>query len=354
MRPHSSFPRRLRVATLAALGGMLVITPVLAQQRERLPRQCRVEIVRLCGTDRAQMRSCLTEKRDQLSDRCKTELHDRVRELVLERGGEGRMDRAAARTGEEFAYGSAPLQRVDYWRGAGERAPLILFVHGGGWQRGDKSMMEGSAKLSHWREQGYAVASVNYRLVPEATVEQQAADVAAALAHLLKDADRLGIDASRVVITGHSAGAHLVALVGTDERYLRGAGLSFADIDGVLPNDGAAYHVPSQMGENARIMGDTYEQAFGTDRDRQRALSPTVHAAAPNAPAFLLIHVERDDGIRQAEGLEDALKAAGTRVERHQFAGNGLAGHREINQRLGETDYPATAVVDAWLRSVLR
>ena len=349
-------PRRLRTATLAALGGALVITPLLAQQRDRLPRECRAEIVRLCGTDRSQMRSCLIERRGELSDRCASELQDRVRDRLGDRAGarDGAGRAAAKRTGEEFAYGLAPLQRLDFWRGEGERAPLILFVHGGGWKRGDKAMMEGSAKLSHWREQGYAVASVNYRLVPQATVEQQAADVAAALAYLLKDADRLGIDASRVVITGHSAGAHLVALVGTDERYLRAAGLSFADIDGVLPNDGAAYHVPSQMGENAVLLGDTYEQAFGTDPERQLALSPTAHAAAPNAPAFLLIHVERPDGIRQAKGLEDALRAAGTRVERRQFAGTGLSGHRDINQKLGEADYPATAVVDAWLRNVLR
>lgn len=346
--------RRLRGVTLAALGSALVVSPLFAQQRERLPRECLREMRQLCGTDRAQMRSCLMEKRDQLSTRCAGELQDRVRERMQERGGEGRGDRAAQRTGEEFAYGSAPLQKLDLWRGEGEPAPLILFVHGGGWKRGDKAMMEGSAKLSHWREQGYAVASINYRLVPDATVEQQAADVASALSYLLKDADRLGIDASRVVITGHSAGAHLVALVGTDERYLRAAGLSFADIDGVLPNDGAAYHVPSQMGENARLLGDTYEQAFGTDSERQLALSPTAHAAAPNAPAFLLIHVERPDGIRQAKGLEEALRAAGTRVERRQFAGTGLSGHRDINQKLGEPEYPATAVVDDWLRGVLR
>ena len=81
-------------------------------------------------------------------------------------------------SGTEYAYGAATLQRLDYWPGSSRQAPLVVFVHGGGWKQGDKKMMHGSAKLSHWQEQGYAVVSLNYRLVPDATVEQQAADKA--------------------------------------------------------------------------------------------------------------------------------------------------------------------------------
>ena len=85
---------------------------------------------------------------------------------------------------QALSYGADRLQVVDYWAGPSRSAPLVVFVHGGGWKRGDKRMMDGSDKLEHWRANGYAVASVNYRLVPEATVEQQAADVAAATAYL--------------------------------------------------------------------------------------------------------------------------------------------------------------------------
>jgi acetyl esterase/lipase len=201
--------------------------------------------------------------------------------------------------------------------------------------------------------QGYAFASIDYRLVPAATVEQQAADVAAALAYLLKRAGELGIDPSRVVLTGHSAGAHLVALVGTDERYLRAEALSFADIDGVMPNDGAAYDVPVQMAQAGRFMAGTYEQAFGTDPARQKVLSPTLRAAAPNAPAFLLLHVQREDGVAQNRTLADALRRAGTAVEVGSFPGEGRQGHADINRKLGEPDYPATPVMDAWLAKVL-
>ena len=250
----------------------------------------------------------------------------------------------------EHAYGPDRLQRLDYWAGKGRTAPLVVFVHGGGWRRGDKRVMAGSAKLAHWQAQGYAVASVNYRLVPDATVEQQAADVATALAWLSDNADALGFDGGRIVLVGHSAGAHLAALVGTDPQYLRGVGLDMGDIAGVIPLDGAGYDVPAQMGENARLMGDTYRQAFGTDPARQKALSPTFHAAAPNAPAFLILHVQRADAVSQSRALGEALRKAGTPATVQGFAGRGLRGHREINQRLGEADYPATAVVDAFLK----
>ncbi|MFN3470459.1 MAG: alpha/beta hydrolase fold domain-containing protein [Novosphingobium sp.] len=263
----------------------------------------------------------------------------------------GRQKRAPG--AQALSYGSDPLQVMDLWVPDGAKAaPLVLYVHGGGWKRGSKDSAMGHALPGHMLGQGYAFAAINYRLVPAATVEQQAADVAQALAFVLARADRLGIDRSRVVITGHSAGAHLVALVGTDEQYLRKAGLSFADIDGVMPNDGAAYDVPRQMAQAGPFMLKTYQQAFGTDPARQKALSPTFHAAAPNAPRFLLLHVQREDGVAQAEALAAALKRGGSSVEVGSFAGTGLQGHAEINRRLGEPDYAATPVMDAWLKAV--
>jgi acetyl esterase/lipase len=217
---------------------------------------------------------------------------------------------------------------------------------------GDKRASSKSPAPGHFTAQGYAYASSNYRLVPNVKVEDQARDLARSLRTVLDKADALGIDRSRVVITGHSAGAHLVALLGTDEQYLKSAGLSFADIDGVIPNDGAAYDAGKQVSEGGRFMGDTYVNAFGTDPVRQKALSPFYQAAAPNAPAFLLIHVQRQDGIAQNKALEAALRRAGTPVERHEFDGRGLRGHMEINRNLGDPAYAATPVVDAWLKRI--
>lgn len=326
-----------------------------AQAQDRLPRACRQEVRALCGTDRSQLRTCLMERRSELSEQCRTQ----IRTLVQQRaGGEGGQ-RAARRQADDpavqtLSYGQDPLQALDYWPGATPDAPLVVFVHGGGWKRGDMQMMRGSAKLSHWQAAGYGVASVNYRLVPAATVEQQGADVASAVAFLRANAARLGFDADRMVLIGHSAGAHLVALVGTDPAYFRAAGLPMQAVRGIVPLDGAAYNVPDQMGENARLLGDTYEQAFGTDPARQRALSPTFHAAGPNAPEFLILHVQRQDGTRQSRELGAALERAGTPVTVQGFDGRGLRGHMQINRNLGEADYPATPVVDAFLARVFR
>lgn len=268
-------------------------------------------------------------------------------------------ERAEARTERnrpvERAYGQDDKQKLDFWKakGTARPAPLILFVHGGGWKRGDKRNATGSAKVDHFLSQGYAVASINYRLVPEHRVEDQAADVAAAFAWARRNAAQLNIDPARIILMGHSAGAHLVALVGTDPAYARAAGFSLSDIRGVVPLDGAAYDVALQMDGRNRMMQSTYEQAFGTDPARQRALSPTLHAAAPNAPAFLILHVQRSDGTHQSRKLAEALKNGGTAVELHGIEGRGLIGHMQINRKLGEADYPATPIVDRWLKTRL-
>lgn len=280
-------------------------------------------------------------------------LRERLRERIAERMGADEGPKAPG--SETISYGSSALQNLDFWRakGATGSAPLVVFVHGGGWKRGSKDNATGQFKPVHYPGEGYAFASINYRLVPDATVEQQAADVAGAVKALVDRAGALGIDRRRIVIMGHSAGAHLVALVGTDEKYLRGAGLSFADISGVIPIDGAAYDVPGQMKDGPPIMQATYKQAFGADPARQKALSPTLQAGAPNAPQFLLLYVQRPDGVRQAEALDKALTAGGSKVERGSFPGEGLEGHAEINRRLGDPTYAPTATVDAWLKRVI-
>jgi len=251
-----------------------------------------------------------------------------------------------------LSYGNDRLQMVDYWAGATRDAPLVVFVHGGGWKRGDKQMMRGSAKLEHWQSLGYAVASVNYRLVPDNSVEDEASDVAAAVALLHRQAGRLGFDAGRIALVGHSAGAHLVALVGTDPQWLHGAGLGLDALAGVVPLDGAAYDVAYQIENSGRLMRRTYDQAFGDDPERLRALSPTLHAAAPNAPAFLILHVQRDDAEVQSKALAKALQDAGTSAELHGISGRGLRAHMQINRDLGEADYPATAIVDRFLERI--
>lgn len=343
---------------LAGTAIALIATAGIAQRGERLSRECRRELIELCGIDRGKMRECLAEKNERLSQGCYAELRQRLmeRQTRAERAAAPKLEKQFAALGAiEHAYGDDPLQKLDFYKakGSGARAPLLVFVHGGGWKRGDKRNATGADKVTHYTGLGYHLASINYRLVPAATVEQQGADIAAAIAWLLKNAEKLGIDRSRVVLMGHSAGAHLSALLGSDPQYLRGEGLSLDTLSGVIPIDGAAYDVPAQMTEGARIMKDTYVQAFGTDPARQRALSPYHHAQSPNAPAFLILHVDRADGKRQSEALADALRKGGSRVQINAFEGKGLQGHADINRKLGDPAYPATPVVDAWLKGIL-
>jgi arylformamidase len=336
----------VRIVLTASLAAVTLSSIALAQRPGAgVSRECRREVIKLCGFSGGceGIRTCLTQKYQALSDGCRGE----ILSAVAKRMGDAAPLPKGAQT---LSYGSDPAQVLDFWPSATDgKSPLVVFVHGGGWKRGSKDNATGQFKPAHFPAEGYAFASIDYRLVPAATVEQQAADVASAVKALLARPD---VDPRRVVLMGHSAGAHLVALVGTDERYLKGAGLSFADVAGVIPIDGAAYDVPAQMADGPQMMQGTYGQAFGTDPARQKALSPTFQAAAPNAPAFLLLHVQRPDGVRQANTLSVALKAGGSRVEIGSFPGEGLQGHMEINRRLGDPSYAATATVDAWLRRV--
>lgn len=243
----------------------------------------------------------------------------------------------------ERSYGADPAQRLDFTPAAAPNAPLVLFIHGGGWSRGDKSMAGHMA--AHFHALGYAFAAINYRLVPQGNVEQQAADVAAALASLIGDANRLGIDPARIMLIGHSAGAHLAALVGTDPRYLAARHIAISAIGGVALLDGAGYDVPRQMAQAGPFLRRLYVNAFGTDPAAQRRVSPTLQAGPPNAGAFLILHiVRRADSTSQSEALAAALRAAHTPAEVEAVDNS----HAEIFRQFGQSGHRATELVDAF------
>jgi arylformamidase len=317
-------------ATLVAANG------VWAQQAGRLPRECVTPKLRMCLlTGGALRQECIVGALTEMSDPC--------RKLLSARG--------AAKAGplpagwHEEAYGSDPLQKVEWTLPAksGGKAPLLFFIHGGAWSIGDKRM-DAADKGAHFSAEGWAFASTNYRLVPQAKVEDQAADIAAAIALLRKQP---GVDPARIVIMGHSAGAHLAALVGSDPTYLQKAGVPLSVIRGVVLLDGAGYDVPAQMTDARNRAQAMYQQAFGTDLKRQRALSPVFQAAAPNAGSWLILPVERrQDSLAQSEKLAAALRAAGSTVSVVPQAGKT---HMTLNRELGEAGDASTAVIDAFL-----
>jgi acetyl esterase/lipase len=248
----------------------------------------------------------------------------------------------------EIAFGADPRQRLDFTPGPGRRAPLVIFIHGGGWSFGDKRMAGHMA--AHFHGLGYAFASLNYRLVPDANPQQQAEDVAAAIAHLVRNAGRLGIDPERIIVSGHSAGAHLAALVGTDPRYLAAHRLPISILDGIVLLDGAGYDVPAQMQRGGPLLRRMYARAFGDDPAFQAGVSPSRQAAAPNAGRFLILHITSrpDDSGAQSGRLAEALRAAGTPAEVVAVDNS----HAEIFRQFGQPGHVATERTDAFARAV--
>jgi acetyl esterase/lipase len=335
------------------MASALIAAPILAQQGDqgddRLSRVCIREIVKLCGPDRAQMRNCIQSRGDQLSGKCQAELRERMGQR--RDNPEARQAAAAQRTARPTRtvfYGSDPRQQIDVYEPAGavEELPLVLFIHGGGWRIGNHKLID--AKPAHFGAQEIYFASAGYRLLPDAPVEEQARDVGAAVQALVGQAGALGFDAERIVLMGHSAGAHLAALVASDPRY---AGEAFGAIRGVVLLDGAAYDVAAQMTADGPVQQRIYRDAFGADPARQAALSPITHVGAPDAPHWLALYVnDRPDARAQSEALVGALAREGADARAIAIAGTD---HGAMNRDLGQgEDAGQTAAVDAFLAEV--
>ena len=124
--------------------------------------------------------------------------------------------REAMLSESDIAYGAQLLQKFDFYRAAGSNRPLLIFIHGGYWQGGDKSDI-GFIAAPYVRA-GISVAVMNYSLAPQAGIEQMAEEVHTMLEQINIMAARLDIDASRISLMGHSAGGHLAACVAAQRK----------------------------------------------------------------------------------------------------------------------------------------
>jgi acetyl esterase/lipase len=324
----------------------ILATTCHAQRGEPLSRECRQEIVQLCGMtrDREVIGNCLREKRAQLSEACGAQIMQRI----MERGG-GQALRKSAPGATEISYGADAKQKFDFWAAKGpSKAPLLVFVHGGGWSKGDKATGTGT-KPNFYNDLNYSFASLNYRLVPQATVEQQAADIAAAIAKLRADAETLGLDRNRIFLMGHSAGAHLVALVSTDTRYLDQAKVPASAIKGTILLDGAGYDVAAQMTNNRNLVQRMYGEAFGNDPARQKSLSPINHVGGYDVGNWLLLYVEsRDASAGQATAFAKALGQKGAKAEAIAVPDST---HMTVNRDAGVADSFVGSAIMRFLKS---
>jgi len=226
------------------------------------------------------------------------------------------------RTGERF-YKQYPHQERDvafhldmaprldvYWPGEGEGYPVLIFVHGGSWKDYDKKLFAPVAQKL--LPEGMVVVIPDYTLYPDATYEQMARETAAAIAWTLENAARYGGDPDRIIVAGHSAGAHLSGLAVLDPRYLEELGHSSDEICGWIGMSGvydiqAEYDYWVDKGSTPEVMLEVMggQQNFGQ-------ASPLSYVRA-DLPPLLIIHGDEDETVPVAisTAFHAALQAAG-------------------------------------------
>lgn len=188
---------------------------------------------------------------------------------------------------KDLPYGPGPRERFDVFRPADrfeDALPCVVFLHGGFWQEGDKSVSGFAAKT--FAALGWAYVSVGYTLTPEVTLTELTAQAHAAVDGIVAQADALGIDPARIILVGHSAGAHLAASVIADvlslgkHRQVAGAVL----ISGVYE---LAPIAASYVNDLTRM----------TDQE-VRSLSPARFAPVEGIPLHLLIGSDEPDAFQ--------------------------------------------------------
>jgi acetyl esterase/lipase len=245
----------------------------------------------------------------------------------------------------DVSYGPSREQTLEVHVPAGAHdAPILVMVHGGAWIVGDKDnpgVIDG--KLAHWGSQGAIVVSVNYRLWPAASPLEQAVDVASALAWVQRHAHEWHGDPSRIVLMGHSAGAHLVSLLAVSPDIARQAGV--APWLATVSLDSGAVDLPQIMNApHARF----YDRVFGRDPAGWPAASPLDRLVrAPATPMLMVCSSARAQSCGANERFAAKVNALGGRAATLPVA----LDHMGINRELG-TDPGYTRQVDAWLRAV--
>ncbi|MEZ4399315.1 MAG: alpha/beta hydrolase [Kofleriaceae bacterium] len=273
----------------------------------------------------------------------------------------------AARAALDVPYQALPgvapdLQALDIYPpcSGSQPAPVVVWVHGGAWAIGDKRAQI-TDKVALFTAAGYLLVSINYRLSPDTPDLDPARvmhprhveDAAAAVAWVHDHIAGYGGDPARLVLLGHSAGAHLVALLGTDPAWLGAHGLPLATLAGVGSFDTEAYDIPTTMQTASAMQALILRNAFGDDPAVWAMASPLNHVVAGQGiPPFLV--VERGEpGRRQTEAafaqrLRD-VGGASTVID-----AGGLT-HEEVNASIGAAgDTVMTAPVMAFLAACFR
>ncbi len=278
---------------------------------------------------------------------------------VASKSGEDPAEAKPAETGmiphRDLRYaqieGVAPnLLSLDLYAPAtGRDHPVMVMIHGGGWRLGDKAHAPiVRDKAPCFTGRGYLYASINYRLSPAVTHPVHVQDVAKALAWIVDHAAEYGGDPGRIFVMGHSAGAHLAALVATDDRRLKAEGKDLSPLRGVVLLDGAGYDIPKTIARgNAAAL---YRKAFTNDEAAWKDASPLLHVApGKGIPPFLIVHAgNRAASREQAVALAATLRESGVPAETLHAPDKD---HGGINACIGTPGDPYTKAILRFLDS---
>ena len=225
--------------------------------------------------------------------------------------------------------------------------PVVFWIHGGGWQRGDKTDVQIKPRV--FSERGYVFVSTNYRLLPHVEMAELIRDVAKSLGWVHKNIAEYGGDPKRIFVMGHSAGAQLAALICIDDRYLRAEGVPFAVLKGCVPVDGDTYDLPAiivtaemrQTVHHLPLPENGHRLKFGNDPKKHIDFSAVAHVSPDKGiPPFLILHVAgHPDVTAQARRLSVVLEASDVPVT---VFGARETTHSKLSADLGLPDDPAT------------
>jgi len=225
--------------------------------------------------------------------------------------------------------------------------PVVFWIHGGGWQTGDKTSVQIKPRV--FAEHGFVFVSTNYRLWPQVEMGELIRDIAKSLGWAHQNIAKYGGDPRRIFVMGHSAGAQLAALLCIDDRYLKAEGVPFDVLKGCVPVDGDTYDIPAiittaeirQTVHGLPLPEFGHRVKFGNDPKKHIDFSAVTHVAkGKGIPPFLILHVAgHPDVTAQARRLGAALKEADIPVT---VFGASETTHNKLNADLGLPDDPAT------------
>jgi arylformamidase len=253
-------------------------------------------------------------------------------------------------------------QTLDIYAPAtGGNHPVIFWIHGGGWMRGDKAdlQMGSDDRVSHkpqaFTAHGFVFVSINYRMVPTVNLAQMAGDVAKAIAWVHGQIRNYGGDPDSIFVMGHSAGAQLAALVCTDRGYLVAEGLDVGNVKGCVPVDGDTYYPELAIDIEPSVATANAQLLDFPDAISQKSLSSVLHIfKGKPIPPFLILHVADHPQTHtemQSQILAEALREAEIPVTVVACPGKT---HDTLNAGIGLPDDLATRAIFDFLAGRLK